>query len=119
MGRDHLEPVAGTRLGSALSFFLIFAAGIMVGIFAALYWPKVPTSSVLQSDPFPDGHQLREHFTHVFMHTLNSTYFILAADLCWGFILFTRPRAKNTWTCAFLIGFSVPWILFGRTYRWS
>jgi hypothetical protein len=118
MEQSQSHPAPRTQISRALKLFLAFAAGIVTGLLMVLFYPAPPRPSVLQNDSFPDGPGFA-HQMHVLMHIYSNPYFVLAVDLIFAYIAIARPNYKNSWACAFLVGLSIPGILFSRIYLWT
>jgi hypothetical protein len=73
--------------------------------------------SVLQPDPYPNGPGLIGLIYRV-QHIYSSPYFVLPVVLVFTFLAIKRRDEKNAWIYAFLVGASLPGVLFRWVFHW-
>jgi hypothetical protein len=114
MTQDGVPP----RISSALRMFLAATAGIFASVLMLAISPVPMRSSVLQPDSYPNGPGL-VGLIHLVEHIYGSPYFVLSVVLVFTFLAVNRRDEKTAWIYAFLVGCSLPGILFHWVFHWN
>jgi hypothetical protein len=116
---DH--PTQGgipTRISDALKMFLAATGGTLAAVLMLAISPVPMRPSVLQPDPYPNGPGL-VGLIHRVQHIYSSPYFVLPVVLVFTFLAIKRRDEKKAWIYAFLVGGSLPRILFHWVFHWN
>jgi hypothetical protein len=116
----HDHPTQGsvpTRISGTLRMFLAATAGTLASVLMLAISPAPMRPSVLQPDPYPNGHGL-VGLIHRVQYIYSSPYFVLPVVLIFTFLAIKRRDEKKAWIYAFLVGASLPGILFHWFLHW-
>jgi hypothetical protein len=97
--------------------FLAVAAGTFASVLMLLIFPAPTRPSVFQADPYPDGPGLVGQI-HRLQQIYSSPYFVLPVVFIFAFLAITRRDQEKSWIYAFLVGCSLPGILFHFIFHW-
>jgi hypothetical protein len=109
--------VIPTRISGALRIFLAATAGTLASVLMLAISPAPMRPSVLQPDPYPNGPGL-VGLIHRVQSIYGGPYFVLPVVLVFIFLAIKRRSEKNAWIYAFLVGASLPGILFHWLLHW-
>jgi hypothetical protein len=105
------------RLSNALRMLLAATAGTLASILMLAISPAPVRVSVLQPDPYPNGPGL-VCLIHRLQSIYRSPYFVLPVVLAFTFLAINRRDEKTAWIYTFLVGVSLPGILFHWVFHW-
>jgi hypothetical protein len=117
----HNDPTLGdvpTPISGALRMLLAATAGTLASVLLFLISPAPIRPSVLQSDPYRDMPGLIGQILRLEQLIYSSPYFVLPVVMVFGFLAITRRDQKKSWIYAFLVGYSLPSLLFHFVFHW-
>lgn len=114
---DATQDSVSKPISASLRLFLAATAGTLASVLLLSISPAPRGPSVLQPNPYPNGPGL-VGIIHYLQAIYSSPYFGVPVVLIFTFLAITRRDQKQSWIYAFLVGGSLPGILFHWVFHW-